>query len=437
MFKCLTLFVGIFGLPAQALTLQEAIRNAVTNRPFAEADQISLAVAQKQVEAAWWSSYSPSFTARYGLSSQSIEAPYTGQSGTYNSYRYGLNFPVVQGGASYHSVEAQRDREKAQQWHVKDSANQQAMEAVRAYISVLRTSELLEFNGLVRLMYEELKVLCRSDEDLAQILNALGENQGNRISLQTALKISKKLFALKVGLEPTDDLQDITEITQAFEPPSNLDEAVILAERNNPSLQQMQARIDSQTHSAKSTDYKNNWPALSGYVGKYSSSYPGGAAALRGVEIGAQVQWDFNLGGQPATQSQFLQVEEQRKRKQGELDVLKTNLDIAYIQLESLSDQEQLKQSNYRQTLDQYNQYIDQARKEAVRFKADTALNLLNAFRSAYADGNGLLASQMELASAQIEILAEVGALLQDHRDFPKRVTNTSLRSKPFVQRRK
>lgn len=405
------LLLAFLSLNANGLSLREAIKYAIENQEDSLADEAAVRAAYKQVQAAWHSNYGPTGTIAYNVNHQSATAPYQNQTGNYTNWRVGISQPLWNGGVSKFNVEAQKHSSDATIWGAKSNQTDLAMAAVEAYITMIRTKQQLKFLTVIQDIYSDLYKLCSNQEDQNQISNKIAELKGDRISLTNAIRIARELFILNVGMEPDESLQDITAITEEFVPPKDAAAAFEIAQQRNPNLRATESNVLAQQNRAMAADAKNKSFEVSVYFGRSGGTSSVGIPAVNGWEAGLQVGKSINWGEIPSASAQFDKTQELELRRKGQIQNIKTQLTLAYIELEGLDEQEELKQEAYAKTLQTYNEYVALVT-AGQPLSVEKAKSMINDFRSSYLDHNGLLPSQMNLAMAQIRVLAQVGNLL-------------------------
>lgn len=234
---------------AYAISLQEALEYTYESNPGLQAERKGLAAIDEQMAQAV-SEWRPSVSADYTTGRQRIA--YGNARENYadkETRQLTVNQPLFNGGGSiarYGVAQANIDAGRAR---LEAAVHQTLLQAVTAYMSVLRDKEILHFSSDNVAILEKQKKA--NDErfaleeitrtDVAQSQARLARAKSDKIQAESNYAASSATFRRVIGLEP-----DILEIQdKAPELPATLQEALQKAEEINPALEQArhQARL--------------------------------------------------------------------------------------------------------------------------------------------------------------------------------------------------
>ncbi len=250
------LFAASFFSPtSSALTLQQAIQKTIDQNPEIQSKKSERSAVEQQIDQAK-SSYFPTVDISAGIGWEQSTNPTT-RSRTDGTVSYGREEAAIQvkqmifdGLATPSEVKRHRARTNSRAYSVFGQSEITALEAVEAYINVLRRQELLDLAKENLLIHQRTndQIQLRSHRgigrgaDADQSSGRLALAEKNTLSEIGNLKDAETAFLRVIGELP-QDIEEIQEPTEVL--PENLEAAVEQALANHPILKSANADIDS------------------------------------------------------------------------------------------------------------------------------------------------------------------------------------------------
>jgi len=158
---------------------------------------------------------------------------------------------VFEGGASLSEVQRQQARVKSQAYLVQAVSENIGLQACRAYLNVLRETELYKLAQENLRIHERMfdQVRSRSDAgvdrraDLDQVSGRLALAQANLVTAKANLEDAKSDYQAIVGYLPEDDLVIPDSVDNVI--PGSKEEAEYLAVQNYPVLKSAKADVEA------------------------------------------------------------------------------------------------------------------------------------------------------------------------------------------------
>ena len=249
------LYVGLTSA-LSATTLQEAVDATVkTNPQVLAASNERNAVAEEVNQAR--AGYLPTIDLAIGTGYESTDSPTTRTATSHrnvhmNRDEASLNFRqmLFDGMETSNEVDRQEARSESRAYGVFGVAENTALEAVNAYLNVLRRQKLVELATTNLEAHERThdQIKLRSERgvgrrsDMEQSQGRLALAKANQIAEQSNLRDAETAYLRIVGLN-SDSLADPQAPTKLI--PATLDEAISQAIENHPILKSATADIDS------------------------------------------------------------------------------------------------------------------------------------------------------------------------------------------------
>jgi len=249
------LALSLFSTQSPAQSLQEAIQKTINENPQIQSAKSERSAVENEIDQAK-SGYFPTIDISAGIGWEQSTNPTTRGRGD-GTVSYGREEASVQlkqmlfdGMATSSEVNRHEARTNAKAYTVFGQSEITGLNAVEAYINVLRREELLTLaeENLAIHKKTNKQILLRSDRGIGKRADAdqssgrLALAEKNTISEIGNLQDAKTAFLRVVGELPTN-LQAIAAPTEAL--PANLEVAVEQAVANHPILKSANADIDS------------------------------------------------------------------------------------------------------------------------------------------------------------------------------------------------
>ncbi len=297
--------------PAQADTLEEALRQAYENNPTLEAARANQRVTDENV-----------------VIERSDTLPSASLTGTYTEYLYDsgstpgpsrslggnlqLSLPVYSGGATRNSIRAAETRVLAGRADLRGSESELFTRVVAAYMDVLRGEAIVSLTGNnVNVLTVNLQATSDRFEigdltrtDVAQSESRLALARGDYRTAQSNLITARETYIALVGEAPTN-LQPPPPLPNM---PNSLEAAVAEALLNNPDLIAARQRADAADYDID-VAAASRLPQVSVFVGGNASDYLGSVPSSLGAVIansqsaataGVRATIPIYQGGRPA-----------------------------------------------------------------------------------------------------------------------------------------
>ncbi len=249
------IIIGLFSSQLSAQSLQQAIQKTIDENPTIQSAKSERSAVENEIDQAK-SGYFPTIDIAAGIGWEQSTNPTTRARGD-GTVSYGreetsirLKQMIFDGMATPSEVNRQQARTNSKAYTVFGQSEIIGLNAVEAYINVLRREELLSLakENLAIHQKTNKQILLRSKRgigkraDAEQSSGRLALAEKNTLSEIGNLKDANTAFLKIIGELPFE-LQAISAPTEAL--PANLDEAVEQAVANHPILKSANADIDS------------------------------------------------------------------------------------------------------------------------------------------------------------------------------------------------
>ena len=240
---------------AYAVTIQEAVSNAVTTNPDVLAASYERNAASEQIKQAE-AGYFPTIELAIGTGFESTDSPSTRTASSHknihmNRDEASLNFNqmLFDGMQTTNEVRRFTAIEKAQSYAVFGTAENTGLEAVEAYLNVLRRQHLVELAATNLEAHERThdQITLRSERgvgrkaDMDQSQGRLALARANLIAQESNLRDQETTYLRVIGEQP-DSLNE-PELSSSVLP-ETVDEAISKAIDNHPVLKSANANIE-------------------------------------------------------------------------------------------------------------------------------------------------------------------------------------------------
>lgn len=230
--------------PAQAQTLMEALALAYQTNPTLGASVDALRATNEQIaqaQSGWRPRVEASASA--GVSSQDTSRPGLADvDDTLNPRSIGIDVvqPVYRGGRTLADTERARNTIEAQRANLTATEQQVLLNAVTAYMNVVRERSVLDLNINNETVLDRQLQAARdrfdvgevTRTDVSQAISRLSRATSARISADGTLASSVATYEQVIGATPADlSFPDMVPMI-----PTSLDEAIALAEDENPAV---------------------------------------------------------------------------------------------------------------------------------------------------------------------------------------------------------
>lgn len=305
---------------ANAQSLQDSVRAAITNHPQIEQAQARLGVADGEVSSSW-SGFFPSLSVgatagRIYSDNATTRGATTSRGAAYSGIGEGtasLQQPIFDGFDALSRVRSSKAGQKSATLQLKDVREQLAYQTVSAYLNVLQSRTILE-----RIQNQEAKV----NDYIQRIETNVEDGGADESQLQQAkdvrillngfvadymgqLRTAESQFIELTGETPLQGMRppklDITAL------PATIEAAIELASATHPALKASLEEAKSAQHDIN-TEKSNLYPQLLGEISYLKSD----RKEVIGGEIEDQravlrLNWDIETGG-----AQFARIKQRR-----------------------------------------------------------------------------------------------------------------------------
>lgn len=400
-----------------ALTLEEAVSQALRTNPELMAIQSELAAREFEVDQAK-SAWKPQLSVSAGVGNETRNAPSTGNEDVDLSRReLGLQASqlVFDGFATSSEVKRQRAREESAYYEVEATAENLALKVTEAYLNVLRHTKLLDLTRDTlwehKNIYDQMKL--RSDTgvgskaDLDQIAARLALANSNLIVAQNNLADAQSNYYRLTGVYP--GLESMQEPTLPIGLPANRDAAINKAIGEHPTLKSASADVNAaqaQHEAAKSTV----WPNLRLEADKRWDENVGGIEGEdEDLIVALRLRYDIYTGGSNSAkrkQTAFLTQEAKDVRNNTRRQVVES-MQLSWNAYEALTQQEVFLKDHVRAASDTKVAYAKQ-----FNIGRRTLLDLLNTETEVVEARRSMINAQYDRLFAGFRIFNAAGSLL-------------------------
>lgn len=246
---------------ARALTLEEAVQQAIVFHPRIQRDEALEQVAQRNIEVAY-SGYLPRVDIDSALGVEATNSPTTrtATGGWRDFVRYDNEIRLTQllldGGATPGAVAASRSAQRAATADLRETSELIAIDSVQLYLNVLRDRTFVAIAEDNVAAHEEITERIRglaqagrgADADVAQAESRLALARSTLETNRGGLREVVARYTETVGIAPADlEPASVSSLTDYSEPAS-VDEAIAIAMGSNPSVIASAERVEQAEH---------------------------------------------------------------------------------------------------------------------------------------------------------------------------------------------
>ncbi|BDR36138.1 agglutination protein [Photobacterium damselae subsp. damselae] len=347
-----TIGSSLMTMPVMAQSLEQAVAETLASNPEIKSAFNEFMSRNSMIDAAK-GDYLPSVDLRAGVGYNNYDNEF-GTKGEYDPKQAEISIRQLlwDGSITWNNINRNQSETEAQRYQLLSDAQDKALKTAEVYLDVLRAEAVLELSESNYKVHQHMFVDIKkradagigSTADLAQVEGRLARSKTNLLAAQSNLNDKKTEFARTVGTFP-DSL--VTPEVDVNFIPNSLDDAMKIAQKNNPVMYVANNDIDAAEYQYKQA--KGNF-------------YPT-------FDIEASQEWGNELNG-----------------SRGDTDEFKAMLNMRYNLFNGGSDAAKSRQAAY-----QLNKSKD------IR---DRALRMLK-------EGTKLSWSAMELANSQTKYLQE------------------------------
>lgn len=407
---------------AQAVTVQQAVRQALDTNP-----EVQAAIANRYATTEAWrvarSGFYPSVTLYGTYGRENTSNPYTRAVTGSSDYRdltrkeasIVFTQPLFDGFATSNERQRATADVDAASYSVQDTAQQIALDALNAYLDVVRerrlTSLAQEFLATHQRIYDQIRKRAEagigSQADVEQAKGRLALAKSNAIAANANLTDALSRYESVVGTEP--DANMTLPALGADALPATLTVALDEATQQNPGIKQAQARVIA-SQAARQAERAGYWPHLSLVA---SHNWGEDLYGRKGVEQGyrALLQMRYNLlsgGGNTAAEKSAAYRENQAKDSlNSERRSVSAEIKRQWNEYVSASEKKDLfrqQQSAAEQTRNAY--------EKQFRIGQRTLLDLLDSENELFKATSDYVTTQHTQVKAAYALLADSGLLL-------------------------
>lgn len=243
----------VMSAPVSATTLSDAVRQAIESNPDVRIETNELLSRREEIEQAK-AGYYPQIDLSVGYGYESSDNATTRALGlssrelTRKEASLTLTQMLFDGYATSSEVERQSARVDSTQHRVLGVSQNRALDAIEAYLNILRYRGLLELSeenlSAHDRVYEQVALRNEAgigrSSDLEQVRGRRASANASRLSELANLKDAESSYLSVVGALP-DDIQPAPSVEQAL--PASLDDAMQLAEKDHPTLLSAKADV--------------------------------------------------------------------------------------------------------------------------------------------------------------------------------------------------
>lgn len=407
--------LSLIGLsPAHALTLPEAIEDAIINNPEFRQEVKAYQAVEAEVDSAK-GGYYPVIDLAAGIGHEEVNSPITSSSGLMRretSIRLTQN--LFEGFGTESEIKRLSYKMDAQAYRAKTAANDVALKMSQAYVTLLKEQELFELAQsnldthikLLDQIEKRTSAGMGNQVEVDQARARLALAQSNFSAAKNNFFDAKAAFHRVLGRAPDETL---IKPKFVYSLPKNLEEATNIALIDHPTMKSANADIVESKMQFKAAD-KPNYPRIDLEVQKTFDENTGGYKG-KNENFQAMIRLRYNLynGGKDKarrtqTARQYQQATEIRNNTRRQA---LENLRYAWHANEYLSEQLEFNNQHIKltyQTLAGYRKQFSLGRRSLLDL-LNTENEYVNALRT-------LINNESEQLIAQYRILAATGHLV-------------------------
>lgn len=420
----LSLSLG-FSSTLSATTLQEAITTTIQTNPdvlAASSERKAVFEEIKQAKAGYY----PTVDLSLGYGWEESDNPTTrANDQPYNDHNHEdlsrgeaslqLRQMLFDGMATKSEVKRQTARTDARAYSVFSSAENTALEAVNAYLNVLRNQKLVELAMTNYEAHERThdQIKLRSERgvgrraDMDQSLGRLALARANLIAEQSNLRDAETAYLRVVGTQP-ESLEDPMSPHSAI--PESVEQAISIALENHPTLNSANADLES-AHAQHETAKSPFYPRIDLELGTTADNNIDGVRG-HNQDITAMVRLRYNLlnGGRDSARKQetaylINQAAEIRNNTHREVE---ESVRLSWNALQTVNSQ-----------MDYFRQHVTSSENSRDAYQQQfglgqrTLLDLLDSENEVFVSRQALVNAEYDQLFAMFRIVNSMGSLLQ------------------------
>ncbi len=286
----------------QGQPLSTALRVTYANNPTLKAARSELRAVHESLPQAM-AGWKPTISAGTGITGTDVDGGNSGDGSTQKEVSLSLNQPIWQGGSTFAATKAARNLIRAQNEVLKSVEQEVILEAATAYMDVVRDKALLELSknnrDVIARQLEATKDRFEVGEitrtDVSQSEARLARAESDVIRSRGTLSASMAAYEQTVGATPVD----LSGPDIMIDLPASLDEALELADKNNPAILSARFTHESAEHDVDdvygellpSVDISGSWSRLydpsPGLIEKQTSKSIGLSASIPLYQAGS------------------------------------------------------------------------------------------------------------------------------------------------------
>ncbi len=249
---------------AMAESLSDILAYTYENSLTVNAERAALKATDESVAKAK-SGYRPTLIAQGSAGRSYYKAKYDnnyigqGQKAYQDPHGIGISFvqPVFSGLTTVHSVEAAKQQVRSERANLINTEQSTLLDAVSVYMDVIRDRAVLDLQinneKVLQKHLDSYRKRFKAGEltrtDVAQSEARVSGAKANRIAAEGQVEVSKANYFSVIGLETPEKLEDVQDIS--VQVPKSLDEALMLALKNNPKIKAAEYAVESARYTVK------------------------------------------------------------------------------------------------------------------------------------------------------------------------------------------
>lgn len=257
----LTLILSTVSSGAMAETLSDVLSYTYENSLTINAERAGLKATDESVAQAK-SGYRPTVIGEGNIGRSHVQSIYNNEFGSDkmdqdldpNALSISFVQPVFSGLSTYNSVKAAKSQVQSARSNLNNTEQATLLDAISVYMDVIRDKAVLKLQinneKVLRRHLDSYQKRFKAGEltrtDVAQSEARLSGATANRIAAEGNLQVSNANYFDVVGLEPAEQMDDVSDSTIRL--PKSLDEAIQLALASNP-------QVKAYEHAVKAAGY--------------------------------------------------------------------------------------------------------------------------------------------------------------------------------------
>lgn len=251
-----TIGASLMTMPVMAQSLEQAVAETLASNPEIKSAFNEFMSRNSMIDAAK-GDYLPSVDLRAGVGYNNYDNEF-GTKGEYDPKQAEISIRQLlwDGSITWNNINRNQSETEAQRYQLLSDAQDKALKTAEVYLDVLRAEAVLKLSEsnykVHQHMYVDIKKRADagigSTADLAQVEGRLARSKTNLLAAQSNLNDKKTEFARTVGTFP-DDL--VTPEVDTNFIPTSLDDAMKIAQKNNPVMYVASNDIDAAEYQYK------------------------------------------------------------------------------------------------------------------------------------------------------------------------------------------